>query len=551
MKWFFNQLLFPLDSDTKAVYSYLQLFDVPVTKTGLATLLGEHPDSGTLLSISDTLTGLGVENVVANVSTKQLEQLGIPFIARMKSGDGLALAVVKHFDHDTIVYLPSEGSTSSKQSKWITTNKEMFSKEFDGIILIGEVEPGGGQQNYAAARAAENRKHNSTITALAVFPTLVIVAVTTTLAQLGWTSAIPGLYTLLSLVGTVVSSLLLLYEVDRHNPAIRQICTGSRNVNCDAILNSGASGIFGISWSMIGFSYFMGSLLMLLAGGIANSELFSLISLLSLLAVGYSVFSLYYQWQIAKQWCKLCLWIQGILLAQASLILLDGKLFEDSLIWVSVPTMLTFAVCFAVPFLAVQLIVPTFKKRKEGESYRRELAKLKHNPQIFEALLIKQKAITVPTEGLGIRLGNPDAKHRIIKVCNPYCGPCAKSHPIIEEILQHSPDVQVQVIFITSEDEQDFSTSPVKHLLALAAKGDDMLLKVAMEDWYMPPNKDYEAFAAKYPMNGELLTQGKKLAAMRTWCAEMDILFTPTFFVDGYQLPEMYTVEDLKYILRT
>lgn len=534
-----KQLIFPVDSDTQAVYAYLQLLGVSVTKTGLATLVHEHPDTGTLLSVSDVLTSLGVENAVAKVSAEQFEQLETPFIARMKSGDGLSLTVVKRSDVDAVVYLPPADGFTSNQQRWVTTNRLKFNDEFDGIVLIGEAEPGAGQANYASARAVENRKHNGTLAALAVLPTLAILAVASALIQQGWAAAVPGLYTLFSLSGTAVAALLLWYEVDRYNPVLRKVCSGGRKVNCDAILHSQASGIFGVSWSLIGFSYFTGSLLMLLAVGISDPALFSLLSLFSLLAVGYVAFSFYYQWRITRQWCKLCLWIQGILLAQAGLVLAYGQLFAVTPIDVSVPAVLTLLISFAVPFLTGLLIVPALKKGKEGEIHRRELARIKHNPQIFEALLKKQKAITSPTEGLGITLGNPEARHRIIKVCNPYCGPCAKAHPIIEEILHDSPDVQVQIIFVAYDDEEDLSAPPVRHLLAVAEKGDDLLLKKALDDWYLPSNKDYEVFAAKYPMNGELQIQGAKLTAMNTWCNEMEIRFTPTFFVDGYQLPEM------------
>jgi len=35
-----------------------------------------------------------------------------------------------------------------------------------------------------------------------------------------------------------------------------------------------------------------------------------------------------------------------------------------------------------------------------------------------------------------------------------------------------------------------------------------------LDDWYLADKKDYETFAGKYPMNGELQTQGNKIEAM-------------------------------------
>ena len=70
-----------------------------------------------------------------------------------------------------------------------------------------------------------------------------------------------------------------------------------------------------------------------------------------------------------------------------------------------------------------------------------------------------------------------------------------------------------------------------------------------MDDWYLPEKKGYELFAAKYPMNGELLEQGKKIEAMDKWCKAIDIQATPTIFINGYQLPDAYSIEDLQYFL--
>jgi len=40
-----------------------------------------------------------------------------------------------------------------------------------------------------------------------------------------------------------------------------------------------------------------------------------------------------------------------------------------------------------------------------------------------------------------------------------------------------------------------------------------------------------------------------QLGAMDNWCNETRIAFTPTFFINSYQLPELYQVKDLKHFL--
>lgn len=75
------------------------------------------------------------------------------------------------------------------------------------------------------------------------------------------------------------------------------------------------------------------------------------------------------------------------------------------------------------------------------------------------------------------------------------------------------------------------------------------LPKQVLNNWYMADEKDYDLFAAKFPMNGELKQQDAKVDAMYNWCNEMKIEFTPTFFVNGHQLPENYNIKDLNIFL--
>lgn len=71
----------------------------------------------------------------------------------------------------------------------------------------------------------------------------------------------------------------------------------------------------------------------------------------------------------------------------------------------------------------------------------------------------------------------------------------------------------------------------------------------ALDDWYLADKKDYDLFATKYPMNGELTRQRDKIESMDKWCKAMDIHATPTLFINGYQLPDAYGIEELQYFL--
>jgi len=164
-------------------------------------------------------------------------------------------------------------------------------------------------------------------------------------------------------------------------------------------------------------------------------------------------------------------------------------------------------------------------------------------------MLHHQPAMTSDPGDLGIRLGNPQAPNVLTKVCNPYCGPCTKAHPKMEELIEENPDWQTRIIFTATGEDKDRRTAPAAHMLAVAAQKDESQTRKALDDWYNAEEKDYERFAAKDPMNGEMDLQKETLKAMDTWCKEVGIMHTPTFFVNGYLLPDAYhDIAELKYI---
>jgi hypothetical protein len=221
----------------------------------------------------------------------------------------------------------------------------------------------------------------------------------------------------------------------------------------------------------------------------------------------------------------------------------------------------TVILSFLLPCIALALLLRAFRSERERKENKIELHRLKHDQEIFDFLLSRQTELKESTTGLGLSLGNPTPSRKIIEVCSLHCGPCSKAHVRIEELLNNNPDIQIQIIFTTTNSEADNNRPPVKHLMALAEKDNEDMLRQALDDWHLREKKDYDVFSAKYPLNGELARQDQKIEAMRKWCESTRIAATPTFFVSGpispgqsqeakfYQLPMIYTVADLNYIL--
>lgn len=517
----------------------LRLLNVKVSDSTLSQTLQEHPDYPSLLSIADSLQMWKVETTGVRTTYNQLRNLTCPILVHFKTSQ---LFLVTEVNDGSVTYI------NEKNREAMLSTKEFLGK-WDGIALLASADGESCEQDYYKKHKEEVLQRIPVPTAILIVLLLLISTGVNSLHKAAIQAVFPFLLSIVLLTGVIISGLLLWYEIDNHNPLLQKICTGGKHTNCSAILQSSASKIWGIlSWSEVGFAYFTGGFLSLLLSGF-NPAIIEVVAWLNLLAIPYIFFSVYYQWRVAKQWCVLCLTVQSLLLA-GFIICLTGKYYTVLPLAISVKNVTLLIISYLLPLFLWNQVKPLWLKAREGRQYKLQLLRLKHDKRIFEALLPKQKNISQEEiQSLGIVLGNPEAKHTLVKVCNPYCGPCARAHPEIEKILEENPDVKARIIFTATEDEKDIRSKPVKHLMAINEKGNASLTKQALDDWYLAPKKDYAVFANKYPLNGGLLKQGDKLKAMSEWCEKVGINFTPTLFVDGYQLPKMYSAEDLKYLL--
>lgn len=534
-------MLAQYEPNVKATIVFLRTLGVRVNNITVNETLQNHPDWPSLLCISDALRKWDIPNAAGKINIEDIDLLPTPFLARIEEPDN-PLTVVTNVAGSRISYY------SHRHKKSVIVEKDTFFQKWTGIYLIAEPHKESGEKNYGKAKRSALLK--------ATVP-LILLLLVTGFSFYGLNTMFNGSITttvfvqyLVYIAGVVVTSLLLWYEIDRNNPLLKKVCTGISKGSCEAILTGEQAKLLGwLSWSEVGFFYFTGSLLSLLF----VQRAVNILAWLSVLAMPYIIFSLYYQWRVAKRWCVLCLSVQVLLLI-SGINILSGSFIHQPFI-LSVGVLLKTAGCFLLPGLCWYTIKPYCLRLQQAVAIKRKYLRIKFNAEIFDTLLKKQKPITAPVANLGIDLGKTGATHTLIKVCNPYCGPCARAHPKIEKLLEEHDNLQVKIIFTAPDDDKNIMSKPVKHLLAIMENNDEQLTKKALDDWYLAEKKDYEVFAAKYPMptrrggNGELLMQGPKLAAMRKWCTEMNVRSTPTFFLDGNQLPDAYSIEDLEYFL--
>ncbi|OQD42718.1 hypothetical protein BUL40_09360 [Croceivirga radicis] len=526
-----------MDNCTFAAGNLLAQLKIKHTNQFLGDTILSHPEHPSLLAVSETLSKYNIENLAVKIDKEKLKELPLPCIVQLTDSGGMFHALVRYSKEET-VYLDDKGKQVS-----IPTND--FLKRWSGICLLVETSELSGEPGIEK-KLSERR----TMTALkwigALFLLLwAILNFFNSPLIHGTDLLLLGGYALLKLVGLTMGGMLLWYEVDKYNPTLQSFCSGGKKVNCDSVLNSKYAKVFNgkLSLGLIGFTYFFGTFFFLLINGFSNISLTPL-AYMGFAALPVVALSAYYQGVVIKQWCKFCIVVQAVLLLEATTAFLGG--FHLARVEVSSLPLLIALLFIPIPIW--KWLKPLMEKEKETNLYKRGLKKIKNNPDVLMGLLGKNRKIETPVEGLGITLKNDGARYDVIKVCNPYCGPCAKAHPVLEGLVEDNK-INLQILFTATADKKDFKAKPVRHFLAIASKEDKKETQKALDDWYLSESKDYGVFAQRYPMNGELEQQDEKIKAMRQWCNAEKITHTPTIFINGHELPKEYSVEDLKNVL--
>jgi len=524
------------DDNTIAVlHRLIAELQIPLTLRTLKEDLQKHSDSNSLLAVSEVLDYWHISNAAYNLTFDSLLQAGIdqPFIAYVAPHEFL---LVNKFDSaDIVVY--------NKRKEIHKLSIEEFKRIYLGSILVAEKDDTSGDPDYV-------RKHRKDMVNKTRIPAVLgtslllllmwFFSLTPSLSAFDWQV---GLLIVINGAGTSITALLLTQSIDAKNPLIRKLCGEDRNKSCNAILSSKAA-MFSqeISWSEIGFFYFLGTWVGLLFNN-QNLSLLSMFAVLNVLSLPYTLYSIFYQWRVAKQWCKLCCVVQLLLwlnfLAFRPFLLSDIKTpsFHDWLI---------FATCIAIPILAWVVLKPYLILSREVDTLKVQLRGYKYNKKIFSHFLNEQPQYVLPEEDNTIVIGNRAAEKTITIVSNPYCQPCEIAHKELEW-LEARDDVKLQLIFST-KSETDRNAKIALHLLAMKEQRNDVSLKKAIDDWYHQKEKNYDTWAKVHP-NDSNYSNVDALAKQRDWCKFAGITGTPTLFLNGRRLPQNYHPGDLKYFI--
>jgi uncharacterized membrane protein len=181
-----------------------------------------------------------------------------------------------------------------------------------------------------------------------------------------------GSIAFLKLSGLATAVMVLIYETDKSNAFVKNLCSAGGHTNCDAVLSSKAAKIMGISWGEIGYFYFASTTLFLLLPSVSFADKIFFIAVPNAFASPYILFSIYYQWRVVKQWCPLCLTVQATLLLELVWSIMNFWLHPYRFSFLSGGLafgIVPLAFCLLLPIVAWYGLKPFFAKAKDADLY--------------------------------------------------------------------------------------------------------------------------------------------------------------------------------------
>lgn len=518
-------MLIGITRNQNVLTTLLSLLKVKHTDRYAKKYFNEHPHKNNLLGISQMLFAYGVNNGGTIIKDKENDILNIqtPFIAHA----GGEFKVVNNVDNNTVSY------------RWNGLNINEPTKQFidgwSGFILLVEPDENSIEPGYS-----ENRK-NELISSLQGFFLLLALctAVATLLVKRSfYTNLEPTIATILNLTGVYIGYLLVLKQMNIHSDYADKICSLFKQSNCNDVLESKASKLFGlIGWSEIGLGYFISNVIILLF----FPEFIFYLSIVNTLALPYSFWSIWYQKWKAKQWCPLCLIVMGLLWVLFFTNLYSGFFIVPT---VRIIDFINVAGIYLIPTLVINLLVPRLSVANKIEQITQEINSLKANEDIFLTLLKQQPYFEVERSTSEIIFGNPEANIYVTILTNPHCNPCAKMHSRIEKLLEKTNNICVQYIFSSFEESLDISN---KFLISAYLSGETEKMKSIFSEWFEKGKYTKEEFFQKYNFfleSAEVLDEFQK---HKLWIEKTKITATPTILVSGFKLPSNYKIEDLLF----
>ena len=521
--------MFKIRNNTDNLFtSFLGELCVPYTQNYSKKAFNEHPYKNTMYGISKLLREYSIPNAGYSIQNKNefITQVEPPFIAH----------VGKEF---VVVYnKKSNGYLCWRNGKSVIFPFDDFCKLWSGAILIAEPTKQSIEPSYKKHRFLDIVSVIEKCILILLFLIFYISLLSKYPAE--YVSAVLPLV-FVNLVGVYITSLILKKENHIHNKFSDQICSLFKKSDCNNVLESSAALFLGIvNWSVLGLSYFISNLLLIML----FPQYILYYSTINMLILPFSIWSIWYQKMKAKSWCPLCLTVLLILWCLFTINVFNGFLFVNNIILLDI----IYVLCvYTLPLLSLHILLPYIISSYKVEDLSQQLNSIRLKDMVFSTHMTEQARYDISYNDSQILFGNLSSKNIITIFSNPHCNPCALMHRRVHNVLESNKNLCIQYIFSSFDKSLD---SSCLFLIAVYLQSNENDRIRIFDEWFDEGRTKKEMFMSKYNqfvINDDVR---REYSQHLNWNNKSNIGATPKVFLNGIELPEIYKIEDMHYFFK-
>lgn len=502
--------------------AFLSIAKVKYTKAYLNKIAQTHPNRNNMLGIKQVLDVYGIETEGVKYEDKLNAELVFPCILHI-SGD---FVVAKDLRDDTITYV--------YKSKEVSKSVDEFCNIWTGYALL----PTGDFTTATEPNYVSNRKEEmqGTFGRVFTFALPIFIWVIMFVRHLSKYSVAIGLECALEWTGLLLCYFLMEKQLFKKSSYGDKVCSAFHLNNCNDVLFSAKAKIGILSWSEIGFGYFIARLIyriIIPEGQVA-------LALIGWMAMLYGIWSLWQQLKVLHNFCLLCtlvqvvVWIIGIV---------DICIYSNDSFRLTITDILVLGAIIILSIISTHAVTSYYNNENERKNVLWKFNSLKADSDVFFAKLQKGEYYETTEQDSHILWGNKDAKLRITILSNPHCNPCARMHKRIEALLKtHGDRLCVQYIFTSFNKDLEESS---RFLIASYLQLDTQTTLTVFQQWFDGEKDNAQEFMNKIPVDISSQDVGAELEKHNAWCERSLLTSTPTILLNGHILPNAYTIEDI------
>lgn len=502
---------------------YLKALGVAHTSEYTERIFQEHPYKYTLYGLSKLLAKYHVPNEALRLKDKSvISSIDVPFIAEVSHD----LVIVKRVDKGQVCY--------DWYGEDITLSADEFMRMWTGVVLIAHLDALSAEPEYAL--------HKKTNDIECLKSVAILVCLIGLLTYLGIENAVfsswgLSLMALSNVVGAYLSYLLLQKQLHVQSHTADRICNLWKKSSCNNVLETPAAKLFGtVGWSEVGFAYFATNV----AVCFLCPSWLGYIGVLSVLALVYAAWSIWYQAVRARSWCPLCLLVQGVFVVQ-TIIFFSYQQWGGFVHFSIHRGVVALFACYILFLLLLNRFTSQLADTDQAVLWKYKYNSLKAREDVFQALQANQPVYDI-SEASSLFFGKADVAKTITVFSNPYCNPCAMMHKRLNGLLEE--DCRVQYVFTYfSEELSNVNKYIIAAYQTLGAEKTWNLLTA----WYDGGKSQREDFFKKLHLMIESTLVEQEFHRHEAWRELTHFNATPTLLVNGQQLAAPYQVEDLFY----